>query len=180
MNAMLKCALACAALLMAAPAYAADAAPAASSSPTASAPAASSPDADKIGPPAAGKGRVIFFRKGRYPGALVVFTVREDGAKIGKLSNGSYFFADVEPGVHVFSSRTEGTNTVRLEIDPGETYYVECLLSSGLLLYQADLTPADQTRFSAVSNKLHLKTMGPGDKDEASAGGGSKDAAKAP
>ena len=121
-------------------------------------PAADAPS-DKVGPPPADKGQVVFFRKGRLAGALDVFTVRENGEKIGKLGNGTYFVLTESPGIHSFTAHTEGTDSLRIEVDPGETYYVECLISVGLMLYKANLELSDQPRFSAVSNHLHLKTL---------------------
>ena len=88
--------------------------PAASSVPAA-VPAASGP----IGAPPEGKGQVVFFRPSRFAGVAPVFTVRENGADLGKLSNGKYFVQVSDPGIHAFEL---GRNdTVRLEVEASQT-----------------------------------------------------------
>ncbi len=110
----------------------------------------------KVGAPAAGKGQVVFFRRSALQGAVVWFKVRENGTELGKLTPGRYFVVDAEPGIHTYTAATENTDKLRLEIEPGETYYVEGKISMGLLIGRANLSPADQATFEKVSAKLKL------------------------
>jgi hypothetical protein len=108
----------------------------------------------KVGAPVAGKGQVVFFRRSALQGAAIWFKVRENGAELGKLTPGRYFVVTAEPGIHTYTAATENTDKLRLEIEPGETYYVEGKISMGILIGRANLLPADQAAFEKVSAKL--------------------------
>jgi len=146
-----------------APAPAAAAVPAA---PSASAPAkdtASVPNAPppapsggSIPPPPDGKGQVVFFRPSGFTGMAVWFNVRENGVALGKLSNGAYFVDVTDPGPHTYVGATENKNTLHLEIDAGETYYVRGSIQMGLVIGEANMAPSDQATFEKALKKMHL------------------------
>jgi hypothetical protein len=106
--------------------------------------------------PPRGMGQVVFFRARSLGGFGQWFNVRENGQALGKLTNGAYFVVILPPGQHSFSasSEPEFKDHLTLKIDPGETYYVEGLMTHGVVIGVADLTPSDKTRFDAVSGKL--------------------------
>jgi hypothetical protein len=108
-----------------------------------------------IPPPPAGKGQVVFFRRKTMAG-IQWFNVREEGQALGKLTTGTYFILPVEPGLHSFTARSEPElkDHLTLKIDPGETYYVESVMTHGLVLGAAELTPSDKARFDAISGEL--------------------------
>ena len=119
--------------------------PAATSVPVASGP---------VGTPPEGKGQVVFFRPNRFAGGALVFTVRENGADLGKLSSGKYFVQVSEPGIHEFEI---GRNdTVRLEVEAGQTYYLQNNISMGIVAGRAILVPADHAAFDAALPHMHV------------------------
>lgn len=103
-----------------------------------------------LGAPAAGKGQIVFYRPGKFVGAAVSFKVREGETELGKLSNGGYFFIDVTPGTHEYVVHSEAKDTLPLEIDAGEVYYVEGSLSVGVMVGRPNLSPSDKTKFDAA------------------------------
>ena len=113
-------------------------------------------DAIPIAPPPPGKGQIVFFRAHTLLGTAQWFNVREDGRVLGKLSNGAYFSEVVEPGEHTFTATEEPEfkDTLKLRVDPGQTYYVEGILTKGLVLSAADLTPSDRARFQGAAKGL--------------------------
>ena len=60
-----------------------------------------------IPPPPPGQGQVVFFRAKSLMGTGQWFNVRENGAALGKLSNGAYFIQVATPGAHVYTATTE-------------------------------------------------------------------------
>ena len=48
-----------------------------------------------------------------------------DDQALGVNRGSSYFFADVEPGKHVFWSKSENVDAVELEVEAGQTYYLQ-------------------------------------------------------
>ena len=111
-----------------------------------------------IAPPPSGKGQVVFFRARSLMGTGQWFKVRENGAALGKLSNGAYFVRVTDPGVHVYTATTEpeAKDKLRLEVDPGETYYVEGQLTKGLAIGVPDIIPSDHAAFDKASKSLKL------------------------
>jgi hypothetical protein len=106
--------------------------------------------------PPAGMGQVVFFRDKTWSGAGQWFSVREHGEALGKLTNGAFFVVAVPPGEHSFSasSEPEFKDHLTLKVDPGQTYYVEGVMTHGVVIGVADLTPSDKARFDALSGAL--------------------------
>ncbi len=111
-----------------------------------------------IPPPPAGKGQVVFFRAKTLLGTAQWFRVREHGKALGKLGNGAYFIRSEEPGVHTFTDKLEPElkDRLTLQIDPGQTYFVEGTLTSGLVLSAADLEPSTVEKFNKAIKSLKL------------------------
>lgn len=103
-------------------------------------------------------GRIVFFRPKKFAGGAISFKVREGDAVLGKLSNGSFFIAEVPAGEHLYHARSEGKDdTLAIEVEPGETYYVSGSISMGFLAGQGNLSPSDQAAFDAANAKKKLK-----------------------
>ncbi|MDR3514080.1 MAG: DUF2846 domain-containing protein [Caulobacteraceae bacterium] len=111
-----------------------------------------------ITPPPPGEGQVVFFRRKSLMGTGQWFNVREDGKALGKLSNGAYFVQTADPGQHTYTATEEPEfkDRLRLEIDAGETYFVEGQLTKGLVLGAASLSPSNPTSFVKASKDLKL------------------------
>ena len=119
-----------------------------------------SPD-EPVGPipisaPAKGQGQVVFFRKKSLLGTGQWFNVREDGKALGKLTNGAWFVQPEPPGLHTFTAKTEPEfkDKLTLKIDAGETYFVEGILTHGVVIGIADLTPSDRASFNDAAKDL--------------------------
>lgn len=105
------------------------------------------PYSELIGRPPEGKGQIVFFRPSRFTGAALSFSVREGDEGIGRLGNGRYFVHAADPGIHEFNISGEVTDTLRLEIEEGETYYVQQTINMGIMMGRPVLTPSDQAAF---------------------------------
>jgi hypothetical protein len=151
-------------LFLAAPVAAQDTQPAPAAQ-TEAAPAAAAPAAPvaKIAgmfdAPPAGKGQIIFFRPGGM-GTMVGCMVREgEGATethISKLTGNRYFILNADPGVHKYWVKSEATDRLNLEIESGETYFVKCKISMGLMVGRPNLSPSDINEFEKAKAKLKL------------------------
>ena len=86
--------------------------------------------------PPAGKGQVVFFREKSLVGTGQWFNVREEGKALGKLTNGAYFIQITDPGLHNYTASVEPEfkDKLKLEVDPGETYFVEGTLTKGVVI----------------------------------------------
>lgn len=138
------------ALLASAPAIAQDAAPAAQ----AEAPAATTAATGVIGAPPAGKGQIVFFRPSKFTGGAIGFKVREGETELGKLRNGNYFVHVAEPGTHQYTVHSEAKDILTLEVEAGETYYVQGTITMGIMAGRPNLSPSDQATFDGLAGKL--------------------------
>lgn len=151
------------ALLIAAPGMAQDAAP----TPPASTPA-STPSADKIAgmfdKAPADKGQIIFYRPGGA-GGLIGCLVREgegaDEKRLSKLTGNRYFIHLATPGVHKYWVKSESTDRLTMEVEPGETYFVKCTIAMGIIVGRPNLSPSDLAEFQKRGKKV--KPMDPAD-----------------
>jgi hypothetical protein len=101
-------------------------------------------------------GKLVFFRKGGLFGAAISCAVFENGVKVSSLSPGKYFEIDATEGVHQYSVRSETTDTLRIEVEGGETYYNECSIGMGIMAGRPNLAPVDEARWNEKKAKLKL------------------------
>jgi hypothetical protein len=101
---------------------------------------------------------VVFFRRKSLLGTGLWFNVRENGKALGKLTNGAYFIQTTPPGQHSYTatSEPEFKDSLKLEVDVGETYFVEGTLTKALVIGAADLSPSDRAAFASASKHLKL------------------------
>jgi hypothetical protein len=134
----------------AAPAAPAAAAPEAKPAPAAAPAAAAS--SGRIAAPPAGKGQVVFFRPSKFVGMALSFSIHEGDTGVGKLGNGSYFVVAADPGPHAYSIQGEATDTLNLEVEAGETQYVQQTIGVGVVMARPHLTPSDQATFDHLGS----------------------------
>lgn len=125
--------------------------PAASAAP---APAPVSAPAPAAASSSGGVGKIVFFRESKFAGGAVSFKVREGQTELGKLSSGTYFIANLAPGPHEFTVHSEAKDILNLEVEPGETYYIQGSISMGLMVGRPNLAPSDEATFNSMKAKL--------------------------
>jgi hypothetical protein len=107
-----------------------------------------------VAAPGGPSGTVVFFRPSKFAGGAVSFKVREGDRELGKLSSGSYFQATLPTGAHEFTVHSEAKDVLNLEVEPGETYYVQGGISMGLMVGRPNLSPSSADAFNALKDKL--------------------------
>ncbi len=110
-----------------------------------------------IPPPPHGQAQIVFFRAHSLMGTGQWFNVRENGLALGKLTNGAYFVEPlVDPGLHTYTATAEPEfkDSLKLQVDPDETYFVEGILTKGVVIGAADLIPSDRAAFDKVAATL--------------------------
>lgn len=114
------------------------------------------PASGLIGIPPEGKGQIVFFRPSKFVGGAVGFKVREGQTELGKLRSGKYFVAAVEPGTHEYTVHSEAKDVLAMEVEPGETYYVQGTITMGVMVGRPNLAPSDAATFNGMAGKLKL------------------------
>ena len=127
--------------------------PVAAPAPAPAATPAATPSANAA-PDSGDTGSVVFFRESKFAGAAVSFKVREGETELGKLSSGTYFVAKLAPGPHEFTVHSEAKDVLNLEVEAGETYYLQGSISMGFMVGRPNLAPSDEATFNSMKAKL--------------------------
>ena len=139
--------------------------PAKTAAPAAAPAAAAAPDAG-IPAPAGDFANVVFFRESKFVGSMVSFKVREGEQELGKLSSGTYFVAQVPAGAHAYTVHSEAKDVLNLEVERGETYYVQGSISMGVMVGRPNLAPSDAATFAGMKAKLKDSSASAADKKD--------------
>lgn len=107
-----------------------------------------------VGTPEPGKALVVFFRKKAFRGGGIRFKVRENDVELGKLSSGTWFALQVEPGAHTYVVHSEARDITHVEFEAGETYFIAGTVTFGILAGRPNLTPSSVSEFEAELAKL--------------------------
>ena len=113
--------------------------------------------APAIAAPAPGMGQVVVWRPSKFVGSGIRCTVREDGKMVGRAGNGRYFAIPATPGAHRFTTKTEATDTLNVEVEPDETTYVKCTIGMGVVAGRPNLSPSTAEEFAQAGGKLKLQ-----------------------
>lgn len=106
-----------------------------------------------VAAPPDGTGTVHVLRRGALIGAVISHWIREGDTKICKVSNGSLQSFTAAPGIHEYTVHSERKDTLRMEIDPGEHYYVVVTLITGALVAVPNLAPVGAAEFEKLAGK---------------------------
>lgn len=150
-------------LLLGATAFAQESTPVPAPAPT----TASAP-APAAAPASAEKGHIIFYRPSHLTGAIYTYHIVEvgddgkpakDAPTLGDLPNGGAFTLDADAGIHSYNvtgpmAVNKAEDRLRMEVEPGATYYVEQTVRMGMLTGGFRLEPTDQARFTASKAKM--------------------------
>ncbi|MDB5703977.1 MAG: hypothetical protein JWN66_1093 [Sphingomonas bacterium] len=104
----------------------------------------------------AGKGQIIFYRPGSMMGMALGCTVHEGDAEVARLGSGKYWVQSVAPGKHAYFTEGEAKDTLNLEIEPDETYFVKCKIGMGVMSGRANLSPSDRAEFAKKAKGMNL------------------------
>src|SRR5262249_8046180 len=110
---------------------------------------ASADASSRVGAPPAGKGQIVFFRPNAV-GVLLTFSVHEGDKGVVKLPSNTYAVIPVDPGAHTYIIESEAKDTLTLEVEAGETYYVKQTMGMGLIVGHPHLNLSDQGSFDKI------------------------------
>ena len=96
----------------------------------------------------AGKAQVVFYRPGSIVGMALGCTVHEGERELARLGAGKYYVVTLAPGKHVLFTRGQAADTLNLEVEADETYFVKCKIGNGTISGAPVLEPSDRDAFS--------------------------------
>jgi hypothetical protein len=90
--------------------------------------------------PSEGKS-IVYFVRSSGAGALINFKYFDGEKYLGKFNYGKYLVYECEPGKHVFWSRSENTDFINAELDPGKVYIIDSEGQMGFIKAAVALVP---------------------------------------
>ncbi|MGE8232967.1 MAG: DUF2846 domain-containing protein [Stenotrophomonas sp.] len=105
----------------------------------------------------ADKAQIVFFRPSKFTGGAIGFKVREGQQELGKLRSGNYFIHLAEPGTHEYTVHSEAKDVLTIEVEEGETYFVQGTITMGVFAGRPNLSPSDQSTFDGMADELTLR-----------------------
>ncbi len=89
---------------------------------------------------------VYFYRPSRFVGGGASFDIKENGNTIVTMYNNGYYPHQTTIGEHTYSVESlENTDSVTLNVEKGESYYISSMLNWGMIVGRPSL--------AVVSNK---------------------------
>lgn len=83
---------------------------------------------------------IYFLRESAFMGGGISYYIWEDNQQIGLLKSSSYFMHRATPGKHTYWAETEARASITLDVQGGNTYYVEGGVGMGMLAGRPQLT----------------------------------------
>ena len=102
------------------------------------------------------RARLVVYRT-QFFGLAVQPIVRVDGKETHRCTPNVAFVVDVAPGVHTLSGETEVTANSTVNIAPGTTAYVNCSISTGLLIGRLTFSRVSESEALAKGSKVAVK-----------------------
>ena len=85
--------------------------------------------------------------------------IAADSIAVGKLFPKEYFLFIVEPGEHVFSSKSENVHRLKVKAEPGQRYYLRVEPETGMVSAQGHLSPVDPIEGGRMLESCSLAGM---------------------
>jgi hypothetical protein len=112
---------------------------------------------DALVQPPPGKAQIVFFHPKTEHKAWRGFKLRSGpgkGEPIGELPRGVAFVLKTDPGRREFTGTTDFQESLILDLEPGETYYVRAVVGIGKWTGHPDLMPSTREEFEAAEPGL--------------------------
>jgi hypothetical protein len=81
----------------------------------------------------------IYVYRNETMGAAVKMDVMVDGADVGKTAANTYLHTEVSPGKHTVTSKAENTDTIELDLKPGNIAYIWQEVKMGVMYARTKL-----------------------------------------
>lgn len=100
------------------------------------------------------KGLVIFYRLSGFKGKAIRFNLNHSEGSIGQLLSGTYLYKNLEPGQHSFWSQAISQDSITVNVEAGETYYVKGEVKMGVLAGRPQFTQMPEAKALVDLEKL--------------------------
>gem|GEM_PF-2158284 len=74
---------------------------------------------------------IYFYKQGKFPGSVQGYDIKNGDAVLGRIKSNSVVTYSAKPGVRFFTAALESESSIRLNVEAGRTYFVECGTEGG-------------------------------------------------
>ena len=106
--------------------------------------------------PQDGGGKIVIYRQGALLGAALGCPIRYKGKEIVELGRNKFAEWEVSAGSYILTNKT---SSVDVNVFPGQTKYVRCVIKTGFLTGRADLQIVDEETFLEQSHEYEQKEI---------------------
>lgn len=106
--------------------------------------------------PATAMGKIIIYRQGAIMGMGLGCPIRYKGVEIVELGRNKYAEWEVPAGSYILANKT---SSVDVNVNPGQTKYVRCVIKTGMFLGRADLQIVDAETYGKNSADYERKEV---------------------
>lgn len=100
------------------------------------------------------KGLVIFYRVSSFKGGAIRFNLNHSEGSIGQLLSGTFLYKYLDPGEHSFWSQAISQDSITLNVEAGNTYYVKGDVRMGVFAGRPKFTQMPESQAKADLAKL--------------------------
>ena len=101
-------------------------------------------------------GKIVMYRQGSIMGAALGCPIRYRGEELVELGRNKFAEWEVPPGSYILSNKT---SSIEVNVFPGQTKFVRCVIKSGMLSGRADLQIVDEETFQKNSDDFERKDV---------------------
>lgn len=101
-------------------------------------------------------GKIVMYRQGAIMGMGVGCPIRYKGKEIVELGRNKYTEWKVPAGSYILTNKT---SSVDVNVFPGQTKYVRCIIKTGFMTGRADLQIVDEETFQQHSSEYERKDV---------------------
>ena len=101
-------------------------------------------------------GTIVMYRQGSIMGAALGCPIRYRGEELVELGRNKFAEWEVPPGSYILSNKT---SSIEVNVFPGQTKFVRCVIKAGMFTGRADLQIVDEETFRKNSDDFERKEI---------------------
>ena len=101
-------------------------------------------------------GKIVMYRQGAMMGLALGCPIRYKGKELVELGRNKFAEWEVPPGSYILTNKT---SSVDVNVFPGQTKYVRCVIKTGFMTGRADLQIVDAETFGEHSAEYERKDV---------------------
>jgi len=104
------------------------------------------------------KALFVFYRLDAFKGKAIRFTINHPEGTLGQLLSGTYLYKFLDPGEHTFWSQALSQDSISINVEAGDTYFIKGDVKIGVLAGRPQFTLMSEYEALADLENAEIKT----------------------